>query len=337
MTGFKPGRKMNIVVFVEIKDDKIRRASVEALSEGRRLANAAGGKVIAVLLNSKSKDLVKETILGLADKIYLGYDLIFNNYSAELYANQFVSIIEKESAEIVLAASTTFSKDFMPRLAAKLKCSLFSDCIALNVENGKLIGLRAVYSGKLIAEVGSQNCNFQLALLRPNVFQAIEQIDTREVAIEETKPVIGLDAIGTSFKGVSKANKVTLDLAEAQIIVSGGRGMKCAENFGLLEELAIELSAAVGASRAAVDAGWIDHSHQIGQTGKVVSPVLYIAAGISGAIQHLAGMSSAKWIIAINKDPEAPIFKIANYGIVGDLFEVIPLLTEEVRKLKKIA
>lgn len=332
-----PGKKMNIIVFIEIKDDKIRRASIEALSEGRRLANAAGGKVIAVLLNSKSKDFVKDNVLSLADKLYYGYDLIFNNYSAELYAKQFLSIIEKESVELVLAASTTFSKDFMPRLTAKLKSSLFSDCIALNIVNGKLISLRPVYSGKLIAEVGSQNCNVQLALLRPNVFQAIEQINTKEIAIEETEPVIGLDSIGTIFKGISIAEKATIDVLEAQIIVSGGRGIKCAENFNLLEELAKELSAAVGASRAAVDAGWIDHSHQIGQTGKVVSPILYIAAGISGAIQHLAGMSSAKWIVAINKDPEAPIFKVANYGIVGDLFEVIPLLTEEIRKLKQIA
>ncbi len=319
---------MNVMTFVEIKDNKIRRASYEALSEGRRLADKTQSKLIAVMLGSNTKNFIKETVLNLADKIYIGNDTLFDNYSAELYADQIAKIIEKESVGIMIAASSTYSKDFMPRLAGKLKSSLYSDCIGLKIENEKLIGIRPVYSGKLLAEVINQNCDVQLALLRPNIFSVNENIEAKEVPVEEVTPVLNVNEIRTIFKGVKQSEKASVDVTEAQIIVAGGRGMKSAENFALLEGLANEISAAVGASRAAVDAGWIDHSHQIGQTGKVVSPVLYIAAGISGAIQHLAGMSSAKWIVAINKDAEAPIFKIANYGIIGDLFEVIPLLTE---------
>jgi electron transfer flavoprotein alpha subunit len=326
---------MNILVFVEIKNNKIRRASLEALSEGRRLADESGGKLIAIMLGSNIKDCLKEEALSMADKIYAGDDPIFDNYSSQLYAQQLEAIIEKESVGIVLAASTTYSKDFMPRLAGRLKSSLYSDCVGLKVENGKLIGIRPIYSGKLMAEVSNQNSNTQLALLRPNIFSVVDKITAKEHHIENISPVMKPDEIKTQFRGITLSEKATLDVSEAQIIVAGGRGMKCAENFAILESLAKELSAAVGASRAAVDAGWIDHSHQIGQTGKVVSPILYIAAGISGAIQHLAGMSSSKWIIAINKDPEAPIFKVANYGIVGDLFEVIPLLTEEIKKAKQ--
>ncbi len=328
---------MNVMTFVEIKDNKIRRASYEALSEGRRLADKTQSKLIAVMLGSNTKNFIKETVLNLADKIYIGNDTLFDNYSAELYADQIAKIIEKESVGIMIAASSTYSKDFMPRLAGKLKSSLYSDCIGLKIENEKLIGIRPVYSGKLLAEVINQNCDVQLALLRPNIFSVNENIEAKEVPVEEVTPVLNVNEIRTIFKGVKQSEKASVDVTEAQIIVAGGRGMKSAENFALLEGLANEISAAVGASRAAVDAGWIDHSHQIGQTGKVVSPVLYIAAGISGAIQHLAGMSSAKWIVAINKDAEAPIFKIANYGIIGDLFEVIPLLTEEIKKIKQIS
>jgi len=327
---------MKILVFLELKDDKIRRASLEVLSEARRLVDKIKGSIVGVLLSSKAKEVIKENTLSLADKIIAITDTLFDRYSTEAYAYQLASIIEKENPNIILLSSTIIGKDLAPRLSAKLKASLFSDCIALSIEdNSNLIGIRPIYSGKLLAEVFSQNSKYQMALLRPNVFPLIENPEPKEVQYEELISNFSPDKLKAIFKEIKKAEKAVLDIAEAQIIVAGGRGLKSAENFKLLEELAEPLGAAIGASRAAVDAGWIDHSHQVGQTGKVVSPLLYFAIGISGSIQHLAGMSSSKFIVAINKDPEAPIFQIANYGIVGDLFEVVPLLTEEIKKLPR--
>lgn len=326
---------MNIVVFLELKDNKVRRASLEALAEGRRIADKTSGKVVGIILGTDAKNAAQDAHLSLADKIYAGGDPLFNAYSVELYSGQAASIIEKESANLVLLASTIMGKDFAPRLAAKLKSSLFSDCIGLNLDDNKrLIGLRPIYSGKILAEVASKGSSAQMALLRPNIFPVIETAGIKQIPIEEVSPLLTADKIRTRLKEIKKAEKESLDVAEAQVVVAGGRGIKAAENFAMLEELAKVLQAAVGASRSAVDSGWIDHAHQVGQTGKVVSPVLYFALAISGAIQHMAGITSAKWIVAVNKDPEAPIFKAANYGIVGDIFEIVPLLTEEIKNLK---
>lgn len=325
---------MNIVVFLELKDNKVRRASLEALAEGRKIADKTNGKVVGLILGTDAKNAAQDTHLSLADKIYAGVDPLFNTYSVELYAVQAASIIEKELANLVLLASTITGKDFAPRLAGKLKSSLFSDCIGLNLDDNKrLIGIRPIYSGKILAEVVSKGSTAQMALLRPNIFPVIENTGAKQVPIEEVSPLLTADKIRTRLKEIKKAEKESIDVAEAQVVVAGGRGIKAAENFIMLEELAKVLRAAVGASRAAVDSGWIDHSHQVGQTGKVVSPVLYFALAISGAIQHMAGITSAKWIVAVNKDPEAPIFKSANYGIVGDIFEIVPLLTEEIKNL----
>lgn len=327
---------MKILVFIELKDDKIRRASLEVLSEARRLADKIKGSIVAVLLGSKTKDLIKEKTLSLADKVIAVVNNLFDQFSSEAYAYQLASIIEKEDPNIILLASTIIGKNLAPRLSAKLKASLFSDCIGLSIENNSdLIGIRPIYSGKLLAELFSQNSKYQMALLRPNVFPLIENPEPKVVQYEELISDFSPDKLKAIFKEIKKPEKAILDITEAQIIVAGGRGLKAAENFKLLEELAEPLGAAIGASRAAVDAGWIDHSHQVGQTGKVVSPVLYFAIGISGSIQHLAGMSSSKCIVAINKDPEAPIFQIADYGIIGDLFEIVPLLTEEIKKLPR--
>jgi electron transfer flavoprotein alpha subunit len=326
---------MNIIVLLEIKDNKVRRASLEALSEGKKIADTTGGKIIGVMLASSAKQAITDPRLALLDTLYAGTDALFDAYSSELYSAQLRSIIEKESAGFVLLASTINGKDFAPRLAAGLKSSLFSDCIGLSISSDKrLIGIRPIYSGKILAEVTSQNSAVQMALLRPNIFPVIENSAARQFSVEETAPVLGATAIYEKLKEIRKTEKETIDVAEAQVVVSGGRGIKAAENFAILDELAKVLQAAVGASRAAVDSGWIDHAHQIGQTGKVVSPILYFAVGISGAIQHMAGLTSAKWIVAINKDPEAPIFKAANYGIVGDLFEIVPLLTQELAKVR---
>ncbi|MEK6576585.1 MAG: electron transfer flavoprotein subunit alpha/FixB family protein, partial [Nitrospirota bacterium] len=235
----------------------------------------------------------------------------------------------------ILMGATAMGKDLAPGLAARLRAGLASDCIALDRDESGLISvMRPMYGGKVWAELSFSRPEFQIVTLRPNVFSAIEPMESLDVKIEKipVKPDHG--TIRAVVIEVVAGSGSTVELTEASIIVSGGRGLKGPENFKMIEELAQALGAAVGASRAAVDAGWKPHSYQVGLTGKTVSPTLYIACGISGAIQHQAGMSSSKYIVAINKDPKAPIFKIANYGIVGDIFEVVPLLTEEIRRVK---
>lgn len=324
---------MKILVFLEIRENNIKRASLEALSEARRLADKSNGFVVAVILGSKTKEVIKEKLLNLSDKVILVNDSFFDKYSCESYSYQLDKIVRKENPNFIFIASTVIGKEIAARLSAKLKASLFSDCVSLNIENSSnLIAIRPIYSGKLLAEVFSKDSEYQMALLRPNVFPLIETPAAKEIQYEEMSNQFPIEKLRSLLKEVKEPEKKELDISEAQIIVAGGRGLKAAENFKILEELAKPLGAAIGASRAAVDAGWIDHSHQVGQTGKVVSPLLYFAIGISGSIQHLAGMSSSKCIVAINKDPEAPIFQIADYGIIGDLFEIVPLLTEEIKK-----
>ena len=317
-----------ILVFCELKDGKLRKPSAEALSEGRRLADAASMKLGALTVGS--------TADGAADAAKYGADVILTcaaptlaSYSSDAFASAIASAVKAKGATVLLGAATAMGKDALPRAAASLYAGYAGDVTELKMMGGKLQALRPVYAGKAFATTDFSSA-IQVATTRPNVFSIAE------------KPGAGametLEAPGGDFKAIVKeilakgGGKV--DLSEANVIVSGGRGMKNGENFKILEELADALGGVVGASRAAVDAGWgLSHGIQVGQTGKVVSPTLYIAAGISGAIQHLAGMSSSKYIVAINKDPEAPIFKIADYGIVGDLFEVVPELTKAAKAL----
>jgi electron transfer flavoprotein alpha subunit len=227
-------------------------------------------------------------------------------------------------------AGTTVGRDLSGRVAARLGVGCLADCTRLSIEGGTVVAVRPVYSGKALATVEGGAKHPVVVTLRPNVFPATA--GDGQAAVETVAlPAVDIRAV---VREVVAKEAGELDVAEADVIVSGGRGIKGPEHFALIRELAQALGAAVGASRAVVDAGWIDHAHQVGQTGKVVSPTLYVACGISGAIQHLAGMSSAKLIVAVNKDPEAPIFKVADYGIVGDLFQVLPALTAEIRKLK---
>ena len=234
---------------------------------------------------------------------------------------------------IILGSASAMGRDLLPRLAARLRVGLAQDCTEARIVDGQLECLRPIYAGKAFARVRLTRVP-AMATLRPNVFSLGAPEVSRRAEVEDFAPDLASDKIRVRVTGTQASGGQKVELTEASIIVSGGRGLKGPENFAIVQDLADALGGAMGASRAAVDAGWIDHQHQVGQTGKTVSPTLYVACGISGAIQHLAGMSSSKYIVAINKDPEAPIFKLADYGIVGDLFSIVPALAQEVRKLK---
>jgi len=314
-----------ILVFVEQRKSEIRKASLQALSEAKR----QDGAVSAVLPGSG----IGEAAAGLgawgADKIYVADDPNLELYSSDGYAEVVVKAVEQAQPSAIFFAGTAMGRDLAPTVAARLGVGAIPDVVGLTLDGETFSARRPVYSGKPVATVDTASNTPQVISLRPNVFAAEEAGGAGEV--------VALDGLSLSIRAVVKelleAEGGELDVAEADVIVSGGRGIKGPENFALIKSLADALGGAVGASRAAVDAGWIEHSHQVGQTGKVVSPSLYVAAGISGAIQHLAGMSSSKVIVAINKDPDAPIFKIADYGIVGDLFDVIPPMVDAIKAL----
>jgi electron transfer flavoprotein alpha subunit len=312
-----------IVTFAEVRDGKVRRPALEAVSEARRLAGPLGATVQAVLIGQGTAPLAAEVGSYGADRVHVFDDARLAAYATEVWARALGQVVAQEKPAAVLVPFTAMGKDFAPRVAAGAGAGLVSDVVKLEVKDGRLLARRPVYAGKAFATVRWEG-EPQMATLRPNVFalgapDAARKFETVTAAVDATARarVVSMAA--------SAGGKV--ELTEAQIIVSGGRGLKAPENFHLVEELAASLGAAVGASRAVVDAGWVDHQYQVGQTGKTVSPTLYVAAGISGAIQHLAGMSSSKVIVAINKDADAPIFKVADYGIVGDVFEILPKLT----------
>jgi electron transfer flavoprotein alpha subunit len=318
-----------ILVFVEQRDGEIRKASLQAISEAKRQAAGVGWSVDAVLPGSDVGTAAAGLGVWGADRVFVADDPNLKLYSAEGYASAVVKAAESAQPDAVFFSGTAMGRDLAPRVAARLGVGAIPDAVALALDGGKFNVRRPVYSGKAFAQVDTAGKTPQVISLRPNVFAAEETGGAAEV--------VTLDGLELSIRAVVKELVATaggeLDVAEADIIVSGGRGIKGPENFALIRELADALGGAVGASRAAVDAGWIDHSHQVGQTGKVVSPSLYVACGISGAIQHLAGMNSSKIIVAINKDPDAPIFKIADYGVVGDLFDVIPPMVEAIKAL----
>jgi len=314
-----------ILVFVEQRNSEVRKASLQALSEAKR----QGGAVSAVLPGSGIGDAAAGLGAWGADKVYVADDPNLELYSSDGYAEVVVKAVEQAQPSAIFFAGTAMGRDLAPTVAARLGVGAIPDAVGLALDGETFSVRRPVYSGKAITTVDTAGNTPQVISLRPNVFAAEEAGGAGEV--------VALDGLSLSIRAVVKelleAAGGELDVAEANIIVSGGRGIKGPENFALIKSLADALGGAVGASRAAVDAGWIEHSHQVGQTGKVVSPSLYIAAGISGAIQHLAGMSSSKVIVAINKDPDAPIFKVADFGIVGDLFDVIPPMVEAVKAL----
>ena len=317
-----------ILVFAEQRDGKLRRSALETLSEAARLASGLGTDVTAVVAGASVSGLADELASFGASKVVVAEDASLANYSTEAFARVVVEAVRSGGADVVLLPFTAMGKDLAPRVAARLDAGLASDCVALSTKAGRIEARRPVYAAKAYATV-SFTSGVQVATLRPNVFSLAEPQAGRVATVVK----VPVDATSRArVVAVEATTSGKLELAEAQAIVSGGRGLKGPEHFPMVEALAQAFGAAVGASRAVVDAGWIGHHSQVGQTGKVVSPNLYVACGISGAIQHLAGMSSSKVIVAINKDPEAPIFKAATYGIVGDVFQVMPRLTEAVKR-----
>ncbi|NEX78132.1 electron transfer flavoprotein subunit alpha/FixB family protein [Bacillus thermocopriae] len=314
-----------VLVLAETKNGKLRNVSLEVLTVAGKIAN--GGEINACIFGSDGEKFREELAKFGAQKIYLVENAELNRYTPDGFKQALLKVIEEVQPEVVLTGHTSVGKDLLPRVAVRLNAALISDCIDVEVGE-KIIFTRPIYSGKAFQKKEVTN-GIVMATIRPNNIEAKEN----QAAGETFKILAELKDLRTMVKDIVKKTSGKVDLSEAKIIVAGGRGVKSAEGFKPLQELADVLGGAVGASRAACDAGYCDYSLQIGQTGKVVTPDLYIACGISGAIQHLAGMSSSKVIVAINKDPEANIFHIADYGIVGDLFEVVPLLTEEFKKV----
>jgi electron transfer flavoprotein alpha subunit len=322
-----------MLVICEQRQGEIKRATYEALSEASRLAAKIEGAVSALLIGDKVKDKAAGLAQYGARTVFVADDPRLASYSAEGHAGVAKKVCDDLKPDFVFLPATATGKDLAPRLAAKLGAGVASDVIAADVEGSDVILTRPIFAGKALMTLKVISGS-QVITLRPKVV-AVAEPDPSLTAEVKDVPLDGLlENLRTSVTRTTQTATGRPDVAEADVIVSGGRGMKAPEHFRMLEDLADALGAAVGASRAAVDAGWRDHQDQVGQTGKTVTPNLYVACGISGAIQHLAGMLSSKCIVAINKDPEAPIFQVCDYGVVGDVFEIVPLLTEEYKAVK---
>jgi electron transfer flavoprotein alpha subunit len=322
---------MNILAFAEERGGKVKKSSLETIRAGRRLADALGGGFAALLAGSG----VAAAAPGLghygAGRVIVVDDPKLAQHSNTAIAKVIAEVARSEGATMVFLPASQMGKDIAPRVAIKLGAGLAADCVALRPDGNDIIATRPVFAGKALLDV-RVTTPVKVFTLRPNIFDAAEggadaRVEARTVRLDPADMV-------TTVKEV-RVTAGRPDVTEADIIVSGGRGMKGPEHFVLIEKLADVLGAGVGASRAVVDAGWRPHDEQVGQTGKTVSPTLYVACGISGAVQHLAGMSSSKYIVAINRDKDAPIFQVADYGIVGDVFDVLPALTEELKKTGK--
>ncbi len=315
-----------ILVFAEHTNGKLKRSSIELLHAGFN----SGNEVAAVVFGTHGDDIVSALNQNGASEVHILKDGALDSYNPELYATNLISIIGKIQPAIILASASSVGKDLFPKIAARLNTGIASDCVSLNISGDNVTATKPMYSGKAIATVNFENSPIKIVLMRANQLP-IESIDGAKSSKVVEHSLVASD-LRTMIKEIVKGTSEKLDLTEANIIVSGGRGLKEASGFQMLNDLADVLGATVGASRAVVDSGWVGHGMQVGQTGKTVAPSLYIAVGISGAIQHLAGMSGSKVIVAINSDANAPIFQKATYGIVGDAFEIIPKLTEEFKK-----
>lgn len=321
-------------VFAEQREGKFHPVTFELLGEGRRLAEKLEVKVSAVVLGYKIHILPRDLITYGADRVYLVDKPAFSHYRCEVFASSLSHLIKKHKPEIVLFGATSIGRSLAPRVAAKLRTGLTADCTRLEInEKRELVQTRPAFGGNLYATILCPNHRPQMATVRPRVMKSLEADSRREGEIVEEEGEV--ESPQTKILKIVKETKGEVNLEEASIIVAGGRGLQRKENFKLIESLAHILGGAVGGSRAAVDAGWLSHHYQIGQTGKTVSPKLYIACGISGAIQHLVGMQTSDCIVAINKDPNAPIFGVATYKIVGDLFDVIPALISQLKALRR--
>ncbi|MFQ6107525.1 MAG: electron transfer flavoprotein subunit alpha/FixB family protein [Thermoplasmata archaeon] len=320
-----------VMVLAEHSEGKLKRVTFELLTKGKEICDAIDGSLRVALIGFDVEGLASE-LRGWASKIWVVDDPSLEDYTPDAYARAMTTLFEREKPVTLLMAASSNGRDLAPKLAARFDGALASSCTDVTMNNGRLVAIRPVLGEKAFLKVGFKS-PLQIMTIRPNVIPVVESESQANGDVEKIDIAFEGEDLRTKVLEVTKAGG-KIELTEASIIVSGGRGMGGPENFKILEELADVLGGAVGASRSAVDAGWRPHSDQVGQTGKVVNPILYIACGISGAIQHLAGMKSSRWIVAINKDPEAPIFKIANFGIVANLFDVVPKLTEEVRAIR---
>ncbi len=314
-----------ILVVVETNLGKLKRSSLELLSFAQR----SGLEFSAAGFGSNSPGLAQELGAQGAKEAFLAESASFDIYNPELHSAALTQAVQSCGAKIILGSASSLGKDLFPRVAARLDSSCLSDCTGLEIKDGQAIVKKPFLSGKATARMTFENSPFQFVLMRANQLP----ISGTATAVQTKVSLLtGASPVWATVKEIVKGTSEKLDLTEANIIVSGGRGLKEAANFKILNDLAEVLGATVGASRAVVDAGWVPHGMQVGQTGKTVAPSLYIAIGVSGAVQHLAGMSGSKVIVAINSDPNAPIFQKATYGIVGDAFEIVPKLTEEFKK-----
>ena len=325
----------DVLVFAEQREGKAAPVSFELLGIGRRLADELGTKLLAVMLGADESE-AKELIKWGADRVYLCSDSELIKFNDDPYADILTGVINEQKPSIVLAGATPIGRSFIPRVAARLRTGLTADCTSLEIdkETRNLLQVRPAFGGNIMATILCPDYRPQMATVRPRVMKrgSYDENRTGEIFNVQMDNVTSRTKVIDSVKEVSG---ISVNLHEAEIIVAGGRGVG-EKGFKLLEELAQALNGVVGASRAAVDEGWISYSHQVGQTGKTVNPKIYFACGISGAVQHLVGMQSSDIIIAINKNPEAPIFNVATYGIVGDLFEIVPMLIKRIKEIKGI-
>ena len=323
---------MSLLVFIEQRDGKVRPVAREALGEAKRLATTLGGPVIGVFCGDSDPGLASLGEAG-AEKVLFAKHEAFARYDGAGYAAAVAAAVKATSPKLVLMGASSIGKDLAPRIAALLGVGLAVDCTSLEATGGKLTARRPVMAGKAFERVAFP-MSPAMVTLRPKVFAPAAPEPGKAAAVEPLTFEWDASKPRAVVTGTTGASGGRPDLTESEIIVSGGRGLKGPENFALVEQLADAIGATVGASRAVVDAGWRPHGDQVGQTGKTVSPKLYVAVGISGAIQHLAGMSSSRCIVAINKDPEAPIFELADFGVVGDLNTVVPTATEQITARK---
>ncbi len=325
-------------VYIETnRDGSAKPVGLELLNPGKRLAKIQEGDLVAVVIGHNVSSAVEDATRYGADKVIALDDPVYEQYTTDAYANTMVDLLKKYEPTTLLVGATGNGRDMAPRVSCRLGTGLTADCTALDIdpEDGKMAWTRPAFGGNLMATIKCPDSIPQIGTVRPGVFKKPEAEEGRQIEVIKEAATVDPASIRTKVvELVKEAAAEIVNLEGADIIVSGGRGLGDPSKFALIQELADVLGGEVGASRAAVDAGWIAHSHQVGQTGKTVSPKLYIACGISGAIQHMAGMSGSRTIVAINKDADAPIFNIADYGIVGDLNTIVPMLIEEIKKQK---
>ena len=323
-------------VFAEQREGELQKVSLELLGEGKKIAEKLGVKLTALLLGKNIEGLAETLTKHGADEVLVADDDKLEHYTTEAYTKVIVDLVHERKPGILFIGATFIGRDLGPRVAARLKTGLTADCTSLDVDvtNADLLATRPAFGGNLMATIACPEHRPQMATVRPGVFAKVET-DGANAKIEKVEVKLSDSDIRTKVLETVKSKKDVVDISEAKVIVAGGRGVGSKENFALLKELADVLGGAVAGSRAAVEKGWLDPAYQVGQTGKTVKPSIYIACGISGAIQHVAGMQDSDLIIAVNKDESAPIMKIADYGIVGDIVKVIPQMIAEVNAIKE--